>query len=120
MNTHDWVVYMSSTYGKHIHLSIFGQSHGPAIGMTLDGIPAGLSVDFEKLQEFLDRRAPGNNTFSTARKEKDIPEFLSGIVNGYTCGAPISAVIYNQNSLILCIYLRHLLHLLLDFGPLSL
>jgi len=65
--------------------------------MTLDGIPAGLSVDFEKLQEFLDRRAPGSSTFSTARKEKDIPEFLSGIVNGYTCGAPISAVIYNQN-----------------------
>jgi len=88
---------MSSTYGKHLHLSIFGQSHGPAIGMTLDGIPAGLSVDFEKLQEFLDRRAPGSSTFSTARKEKDIPEFLSGIVNGYTCGAPISAVIYNQN-----------------------
>ena len=88
---------MSSTYGKHLHLSIFGQSHGPAIGMTLDGIPAGLSVDFEKLQEFLDRRAPGNSTFSTARKEKDIPEFLSGIVNGYTCGAPICAVIYNQN-----------------------
>ena len=88
---------MSSTYGHHIHLSIFGQSHGPAIGMTLDGVPAGLPIDFSKLQTFLSRRAPGQTAFSTARKEKDMPEFLSGIVNGYTCGAPISAIIYNQN-----------------------
>jgi len=50
---------MSSTYGENLKLSIFGQSHGPAIGMTLDGIPAGLPVDLEKLQQFLNRRAPG-------------------------------------------------------------
>lgn len=89
---------MSSTYGEHLKLSIFGQSHGPAIGMTLDGIPAGLSVDLEKLQAFLERRAPGNSAFTTPRKEADKPEFLSGIVNGYTCGAPIAAVIYNTNT----------------------
>ena len=88
---------MSSTYGEHLHLSIFGQSHGPAIGMTLDGIPAGLPVDYEKLQAFLNRRAPGRNAYSTARKESDAPEFLSGLVDGYTCGAPLSAVIYNRN-----------------------
>ena len=52
---------MSSTYGENLKLSIFGQSHGPAIGMTLDGIPAGLSVDIDKLQAFLNRRAPGQN-----------------------------------------------------------
>ena len=56
---------MSSTYGESLKLSIFGQSHGPAIGMTLDGIPAGLPVDFDKLQAFLNRRAPGQNDWST-------------------------------------------------------
>lgn len=89
---------MSSTYGNKIKLSIFGQSHGAAIGMTLDGVPAGQRVDFEKLQTFLNRRAPGQNDYSTPRREEDKPEFLSGIVNGYTCGAPISAVIYNKNT----------------------
>ena len=89
---------MSSTYGENLKLSIFGQSHGPAIGMTLDGIPAGLPVDLEKLQEFLNRRAPGQNDWSTPRKEEDRPEFLGGILDGYTCGAPIAAVIYNKNT----------------------
>jgi len=89
---------MSSTYGEQLKLSIFGQSHGAAIGMVLDGIPAGLKVDFEALQAFLNRRAPGQNDFSTPRKEEDRPEFLSGIVDGYTCGAPIAAVIYNKNT----------------------
>ena len=89
---------MSSTYGEHLHLSIFGQSHGPAVGMTLDGIPAGLPVDMEALQAFLDRRAPGRNAWSTPRREEDRPEFLSGILESHTCGAPITAVIYNQNT----------------------
>ncbi len=89
---------MSSTYGKSLKLSIFGQSHGPAIGMTLDGIPAGLPVDTDKLQTFLNRRAPGQNDWSTPRKEEDRPEFLSGLLDGYTCGAPIAAVIYNKNT----------------------
>ncbi len=89
---------MSSTYGENLKLSIFGQSHGPAIGMTLDGIPAGLPVDVEKLQQFLNRRAPGQNDWSTPRKEEDRPEFLAGILDGYTCGAPIAAVIHNTNT----------------------
>lgn len=89
---------MSSTYGNKLKLSIFGQSHGPAIGMTLDGIPAGLPVDFDMLQSFLNRRAPGQNEFSTPRKEEDRPEFLSGIVNSFTCGAPIAAIIRNTNT----------------------
>ena len=89
---------MSSTYGEHIKLTIFGQSHGPAIGMTLDGVPAGLKVDLDALQAFLNRRAPGQNDYSTPRREADMPEFLSGIVDGYTCGAPITAIIRNTNT----------------------
>lgn len=89
---------MSSFYGKHIHLSIFGQSHGVAVGMTLDNVPAGLKVDLTALSQFMNRRAPGMNDLSTPRKESDLPEFLSGIHNGYTCGAPVTAVIYNTNT----------------------
>lgn len=89
---------MSSTYGEMLKLSLFGQSHGAAIGMTLDGIPAGLPVDLEKLQQFLNRRAPGKDAFSTTRTEEDRPQFLAGIVDGYTCGAPIAAIISNNNT----------------------
>ena len=89
---------MSSTYGESLKLSIFGQSHGAAIGMTLDGIPAGLKVDETRLQQFLNRRAPGQNDWSTPRKEEDAPEFLSGLLEGYTCGAPIAAMIRNTNT----------------------
>ena len=59
---------MSSTYGENLKLTIFGQSHGAAVGMTLDGIPAGLPVDFEELQAFLNRRAPGQNLPAAPRK----------------------------------------------------
>ena len=90
---------MSSTYGENLRLSIFGQSHGPAIGMTLDGIPAGLAVNTAQLQKFLNRRAPGQWDWSTTRKETDRPEFLAGLMDGYTCGAPIAAVIPNENTL---------------------
>lgn len=89
---------MSSTYGENLKLSIFGQSHGVAIGMTLDSIPAGLPVDTDALQIFLNRRAPGQNDWSTPRKEADRPEFLSGILDGFTCGAPIAAAIYNKST----------------------
>lgn len=89
---------MSSTYGENLKLSIFGQSHGPAIGMVLDGIPAGLPVDFEKLQIFLNRRAPGRDNWSTPRKEEDRPDFLGGVLDGFTCGAPIAAMIRNTNT----------------------
>ena len=89
---------MSSTYGENLKLSIFGQSHGAAIGMTLDGIPAGLPVDTDALQIFLNRRAPGQNDWSTPRKEADRPEFLSGLVGNVTCGAPLAAIIRNTNT----------------------
>lgn len=89
---------MSNIQGEKLKLSIFGQSHGKAIGMTLDGVPAGLPVDLIKLQEFLNRRAPGQHDYDTPRKEEDIPDFLSGITNGYTNGSAITAVIYNHNT----------------------
>ena len=89
---------MSSIYGENLKLSIFGQSHGAAIGMTLDGIPAGLPINDAELQNFLSRRAPGANEYATTRKESDRPEFLSGIVDGFTCGAPITAIIRNSNT----------------------
>ncbi len=88
---------MSSFFGSALKLQIFGQSHAPAIGMSLDGFPAGFRPDFEELQAFLARRAPGQGGFSTARKEADAPEFLSGLVEGHTCGAPIAAIIRNTD-----------------------
>ena len=89
---------MSSTYGENLKLSVFGQSHGAGIGMVLDGIPAGLPVDMEALTAFLARRAPGQNDYSTPRREADAPEFLSGLVENTTCGAPVAALIRNTNT----------------------
>lgn len=89
---------MSSSWGENLRLSIFGQSHSGGIGMTLEGIPAGISVDFEELQRFLERRAPGRNAYSTARKEADRPEFLGGFVGNVTCGAPVTAIIRNTDT----------------------
>ena len=89
---------MSSRYGTNLSLTIFGQSHSPAIGMTLEGIPAGEKIDMDALNSFLKRRAPGQNGYSTPRKESDEPEFLSGIKDGFTCGAPLTAIIRNTNT----------------------
>ena len=88
---------MGSTYGKSLKLTIFGQSHSSAIGMTMEGIPAGIEIDFDKLERFMQRRAPGNNPYSTPRKEADKPEFLSGLVGNVTCGVPLTAIIRNTN-----------------------
>lgn len=89
---------MSSMTGKNIKVSIFGQSHSEAIGVVIDGLPAGFTLDMEKIYTFMARRAPGNNAFSTQRKEADKPEILSGLVNNTTCGAPLCAVIHNTNT----------------------
>ena len=84
---------MSSTFtGQHLRLSIFGQSHSEAVGMTLDGLPAGIPVDLDELQSFLNRRAPGRNDWSTPRREEDRPEFPCGLRDGFTCGARLSAI----------------------------
>ena len=89
---------MSSTYGRNIRISIFGQSHSEAIGVVIDGFPPGFCVDMGALRRFLDRRAPGRAAYATPRREDDIPEFLSGLSGGVTCGAPLAAVIRNTNT----------------------
>lgn len=88
---------MKSSYGENLKLTIYGASHASEIGMKLEGIPAGLPVDLEKLQAFLNRRAPGQNDWSTPRKETDLPHFISGLTDGITNGHTIEAVIYNEN-----------------------
>ena len=88
---------MSSEFGKILKVSVFGQSHGTAIGVNIDGLPAGEKIDLEELQRFLDRRRPGKNKLSTARNEGDVPEILSGLLDGKTCGAPLCAVIRNSD-----------------------
>ena len=88
---------MASVFGNNIKLSIFGQSHSDAIGISFDGLPCGFKIDMQKLQIFLDRRAPGRNTLTSKRSENDKPEFVSGLFDGKTCGAPIAALIYNED-----------------------
>ncbi len=88
---------MSSMTGNKIKISVFGQSHSKGLGVVIDGLPAGKKIDMEKVQKFMQRRAPGRNSLSTQRKEADAPEILSGFVNGVTCGAPLCAVIHNTN-----------------------
>ena len=88
---------MSSEFGKILKVSVFGQSHGTAIGVNIDGLPAGEKIDLEELQRFLDRRRPGKNALSTARSEADKPIFLSGLMEDTTCGAPLCAIIENSD-----------------------
>lgn len=89
---------MSSYLGKNLHVSIFGQSHAQAIGVSMDGLPAGENIDLEELQRFLNRRAPGRDATATPRKEADAPRILCGLVDDVTCGAPLAAVIENTNT----------------------
>lgn len=89
---------MASVFGNVIHLSIFGQSHSPAIGCSLDGLPAGIELDLDALQRFLDRRAPGRSDTATMRREADAPEFVAGVTDGRTDGAPLAAIIRNADT----------------------
>ena len=84
-----------NTLGNKLRVTVFGQSHASAIGCVIDGLPAGFRPDMERLAAFMARRAPGQSDLSTPRRESDIPEILSGLVDGVTCGAPLSAVIRN-------------------------
>jgi chorismate synthase len=86
-----------NTFGKLFTLTTFGESHGVALGGTIDGCPAGLSIDFEFIQSELDRRKPGQSRIVTQRKESDTVEFLSGIFEGKTTGTPIGFIIKNEN-----------------------
>ena len=89
---------MGSTFDGNIKVSIFGQSHSGGIGAVIDGLPAGEKIDMDALRAFLARRAPGQGDWSTPRREADLPEFLGGLVNDTTCGAPLAAIIRNTNT----------------------
>ena len=84
-----------NTLGNKLKVTVFGQSHAPAIGCVIDGLPAGFAPDMDRVAAFMARRAPGQNAWSTPRKEGDTPEVLSGLVDGRTCGAPVAMVIHN-------------------------
>ncbi|MDR1482780.1 MAG: chorismate synthase [Synergistaceae bacterium] len=87
-----------NTWGNGIRLSIFGESHGRAVGIVIDGLPAGEPVEMDKVSSEMKRRAPGRDEFSTARREADEVEILSGIINGRTTGAPLCGIIFNAGA----------------------
>ena len=90
---------MPSSFGCALKVSVFGQSHSPAVGCVMEGLPAGLSVDQDALAAFVARRAPGQDLWGTPRKEPDMPRIVSGLnPHGETCGAPIAAIIENTNT----------------------
>ena len=86
-----------SIFGKCFQISTWGESHGKALGVTIDGCPAGLSLSEEDIQKELDRRKPGTSQFSTKREESDLVSILSGVFEGKTTGTPISMVVYNKD-----------------------
>lgn len=88
---------MGNSFGKIFRITTFGESHGPAIGVTIDGCPAGLSVDEAFIQSELARRKPGQSRITTQRKEEDTVEILSGVFEGKTTGTPIAMLIRNQD-----------------------
>lgn len=89
---------MKSSVGNKIRLSVFGESHGPAVGCTLEGLPTGIKIDYDALMTQMSRRAPGKDKTATTRKEADIPEIISGVVDGVTTGAPITIIIKNNDT----------------------
>ena len=87
-----------NSLGEALHVTLFGQSHAPAVGCVIEGYPAGRTIDWDMVSAFMAKRAPGQNAWSTPRKEDDAPEILSGLnEQGKTCGAPITALIRNSN-----------------------
>lgn len=89
---------MSAMWGNNIKISIFGESHGNAIGINIDGLPSGFEIDIEKVKFEMARRAPGKSNLSTARNEEDLPEILSGYFEGKTTGTPLCAIIRNKDT----------------------
>ena len=86
-----------NTFGKKLTLTTFGESHGVAIGGVIDGLPAGLKIDIDFIQSELDKRRPGQSSFTTARDEADKIEIFSGFFDGMSTGAPIGFAIFNNN-----------------------
>ena len=89
---------MASQFGERLRVSIYGESHGNGIGALIEGLPAGEHIDFERLMWFMERRQGGRNALSTARKEPDVPEFVSGVFEDKTTGFPVCIRIANTNT----------------------
>lgn len=88
---------MSSEMGRFLRISVFGESHGPAVGALVDGLPAGEAIDQDELAKFCARRRPGSGPLATTRHESDAPEFVSGFVDGHTTGSPLCVLIRNKD-----------------------
>ena len=88
-----------NTWGNKIRLSIFGESHGEAIGIVIDGLEAGTKLNLENINKFIERRKAGKSSFTTSRKEKDEYKILSGYKDGYTTGAPLCVIFENTNTI---------------------
>lgn len=88
---------MSNSFGKLFRLTTFGESHGEAVGGVVDGYPAGIDIDLDFIQGELDRRKPGQSAITTARKEADKVEILSGVFEGKSTGCPIGFIVRNSN-----------------------
>lgn len=88
---------MSGIWGNKLKISIFGESHGVGIGVTIDGLPSGFEINMDEILKEMARRAPGKSKLSTARKEADLPEILSGYFEGKTTGTPLCAIIRNSD-----------------------
>ena len=86
-----------STYGRLFTITTWGESHGKGIGVVIDGCPAGLPLNEEDIQIYLDRRKPGQSKFTTQRNEADAVQILSGVFEGKTTGTPISLVVFNTD-----------------------
>ena len=86
-----------SSFGKLFRITTWGESHGPGIGVVIDGCPAGLALSADNIQAFLDRRRPGQSKYATKRNESDTVEILSGVFEGRTTGTPVSLLIRNQD-----------------------
>ncbi len=91
------MIMSGSSFGKLFQITTWGESHGPAVGVVIDGCPAGLRLDESDIQAFLDRRKPGQSKYTTKRQESDQAEILSGVFEGKTTGTPISILVRNQD-----------------------
>ena len=89
---------MGSSFGVLFRITTFGESHGPGLGVVIDGCPAQLALDVEAIQRELDRRRPGQSRLVTQRKEDDKVEILSGVLDGVTLGTPIAMLIRNADA----------------------
>ena len=101
---------MSANWGKNITVSIFGESHGVALGINMGGLPSGFSVDLEAIKKDMARRAPGQSELTTSRKEADEFEVLSGYFEGKTTGAPLAIIIRNTNMILLTFCIKIIMH----------